>query len=62
MEFKERLLNELLDIARKRETLKKTLDNEKISDAEQVELLNRQFSIMSDYEEILFIRVLKLMK
>lgn len=63
MDFKERLLNELLDLARKREILKRTLESDNCPDnTKQVDLLKKQFEAMSSYEEVLFIRILELMK
>lgn len=63
MDFKERLLCELLDLARKRELLRRTLDGDNSNcDKRAVELLQQQLEVMSKYEEILYIRVLELMK
>ena len=63
MDYKERLLCELLDLSRKRELLKRTLDGDvSNSDKRAVELLQQQLEAMSKYEEILYVRVLELMK
>lgn len=63
MDFKERLLCELLDLARKRELLRRTLDGDNSNcDKRAVELLQQQLEAMSKYEEILYVRVLELMK
>lgn len=63
MDYKERLLCELLDLARRRELLKRTLDGDvSNSDKRAVELLQQQFEAMSRYEEILYVRTLELMK
>lgn len=62
MDYKERLLNELLDLARKRELLKRSLDNEEVGDEKQIDLLRQQLDVMTSYEEILYIRILNIMK
>ena len=63
MDYKERLLVELLELARRTEILKRTLESESCpNNTQQVDLLRQQYEAMSKYEEILYIRVLQEMK
>ena len=62
MDYRDRLLTELIELARKREVLKRSLEIEECVDKRQQDLLREQFDVMSHYEEILYARVLDIMK
>ena len=62
MDYKERLLTELIELARKREILKRSLEVEECVDKRHQDLLREQFEVMTHYEEILHARVLDIMK
>ena len=63
-EYQTRLLIEYRELVERRSMLDKTISS--IQDinmnSEQMELLRKQFNVMLDYEEILFTRIIKLMK
>lgn len=62
MDYEERLLNELLDIVRKRAILKRLLNSDEVKNytEKELELLKSQCDIMTMYEETLYVRVTNL--
>lgn len=60
-QWKERLLFEYHDIVEKRTKLEAFLKTNNV-DNETLELLERQLNVMFQYEEILFKRIIKLIK
>jgi len=64
MDYKERLVLEFKDLVEKRDRLERMLksDEPRIMDEETVKLLRDQLEAMQRYEEILFIRIISMMK
>ena len=63
-EYQTRLLAEYKQLVERRVILDKTVNSEHCTniESEQMDLLRKQLEAMLQYEEILFIRIVKLMK
>lgn len=63
-EFQTRMLAEFKQLVERRSILEKTVNSESCANIEskQIELLRKQLEAMLQYEEILFIRIIDLMK
>lgn len=63
-EYQTRLLVEYQQLVERRVILDKTVNSEHCTniESEQMDLLRKQLEVMLQYEEILFIRIVKLMK
>lgn len=63
-EYQTRMLTEFKQLVERRSILEKTVNSESCANIEskQIELLRKQLEAMLQYEEILFIRIIDLMK
>lgn len=63
-EFQTRMLAEFKQLVERRSILEKNVNSESCANIEskQIELLRKQLEAMLQYEEILFIRIIDLMK
>lgn len=63
-EYQTRLLVEYKQLVERRVILDKTVNSEHCTniESEQMDLLRKQLEVMLQYEEILFMRIVKLMK
>lgn len=63
-EYQTRLLVEYQQLVERRVILDKTVNSEHCTniESEQMDLLRKQLEVMLQYEEILFMRIVKLMK
>lgn len=62
MNYKDRLVIEYKELIERKIILQRTLEDCSNMDSKQVELLRKQLEYMLGYEEILFIRIVELMK
>lgn len=63
-EYQTRMLTEFKQLVERRSILEKTVNSESCANIEskQIELLRKQLEAMLQYEEILFTRIIDLMK